>query len=159
MKFQEYKFIKDEGTLQQIVTEMKNYAALHVFDTEKAAKQALDSGEGEEYGPMVRIRGDHLKIAIPYTQFITLDGKTPLQLTLVEMHVDNKRVLQLSIVENKKQPLQAEQIAYIVDMFFSDGIVPPLELPDHVFIAMKVVGPIYSFEEIKDFDGSHSYYR
>lgn len=136
----EYTVIHNESQLQNMINGLRKYAHTHPLD-----KQLVDDVEkiaphSEKQGPMLRVTGEgHFDLLKSYTIFLSLDGKTPLQVSYYEYPIkDNARACQLTVVDNNGTKLDQSQIDYLVNSFFGSGDYPSFETPPHVAIVFKL---------------------
>lgn len=152
---QEYEAITCEDALCRIAREMLEYAQTHPFDHKAATKEAIDHGDMEVVGNMIRIRGaGRIESMKGYNRFLTIvplneevDRFHALQFTYTHTTVPEghenwgNRIGQLTVIDNQKHDLPESLIKYAAMFLQAVGVAAttdvwfPVKTPPHVKIA------------------------
>lgn len=123
--------------LATVIAEMIRYASETPFDMNRAAEEAKKAGAEVDEQGAIRVKNSDKRIPwmMPYNRFITMDGKTPLQLTYTISDIQGTIVCQLTIINNQKEKLQPGDVGTIVPFFFSENDeAMVVKTPPHVMV-------------------------
>lgn len=138
---QHYYWVESRKHMAQIAREMIDYARAHPVDSETLRRRVANEGRVEYHGGFVRSVTDKKHYFMePYTRFLSPDGSTPLQVVYLEYLPKPQGIFcQLTIIDNKKEPIKPQHIDLIVPGFFDmEKAFVPVETPAHVFICALI---------------------
>lgn len=132
--------LQDSADLQRLADEMVRFADDNPFDREGVLEQMRRNRlvEKEEQGGFLHVSSSFPVESIQkYNRYASL-GNRILQLTFYKMVMDGRPTVQLTVVDINKEPLTAEEGAYIA-MFFIDAESPfsIADTPPHALVIIQ----------------------